>query len=48
MMCKMGDVCLVKNVRNDNKFEWLVYMHCEGVREEENILSTSIEWSGEL
>ena len=31
-MCMMGD---------DNKFEWLVgsvYMNCEGVRKEENIL----------
>ena len=23
-MCKMGDVCFVKIVRNDNKFECLV------------------------
>ena len=44
----MEDVCLVKIGRSDHKFEWLVgsvYMNCEGVRKEENILK---EWSGEL
>ena len=38
---KMEDVCLVKIGRSDHKFEWLVgsvYMNCEGVRKEENIL----------
>ena len=37
----MEDVCLVKIGRSDLKFEWLigsVYMNCEGVRKEENIL----------
>ena len=38
---KMEDVCLVKIGRSDHTFEWLVgsvYMNCEGVRKEENIL----------
>ena len=37
----MEDVCLVKIGQSDHKFEWLVgsvYMNCEGVRKEENIL----------
>ena len=37
----MKDVYLVKIGQNDHKFEWLVesvYMNCEGVRKEENIL----------
>ena len=41
MIDKMEDVCLVKIGRSDHKFEWLVgsvYMNCEGVRKEENIL----------
>ena len=41
MIDKMEDVCLVKIGRGDHKFEWLigsVYMNCEGVRKEENIL----------
>ena len=40
-MNKMEDVYLVKIGRSDHKFEWLVgsvYIKCEGVREEENIL----------
>ena len=38
---KMEDVCRVKIGRSNHKFEWLVgsvYMNCEGVRKEENIL----------
>ena len=41
MIGKMEDVCLVKIGRSDHKFEWLVgsvYMNCEGVRKEANIL----------
>ena len=41
MIAKMEDVCLVKIERSDHKFEWLVgsmYMNCEEVRKEENIL----------
>ena len=41
MIDKMVDVYLVKIGRSDHKFEWLVgslYMNCEGVRKEENIL----------
>ena len=37
----MEDVCLVKIGRSDHKFEWLVgsvYMNCEGIHKEENIL----------
>ena len=42
-MCRMGYVCFVNIGRNYNKFEWLVgsvYIHCEGVRKEENILNS--------
>ena len=41
MIDKMEDVCLVKIGRRYHKFKWLVgnvYMNCEGVRKEENIL----------
>ena len=41
MIDKMENVCLVKTERSDHKFEWLVgslYMNCEGVRKEDNIL----------
>ena len=41
MIDTMGDVCFVKIGRSDHKFEWLVgsvYMNCEGVRKEDNIL----------
>ena len=41
MIDKMEDVCLVKIGLSDHRFEWLVgivYMNCEGVRKEENIL----------
>ena len=41
MIDKMEDVYLVKIRRSDHKFEWLVgsvYMNCEGVRKEKNIL----------
>ena len=41
MIDKMEYVCLVKMGRNKHKFEWLVgsvYMNCEGVLKEENIL----------
>ena len=41
MIDKMEDVCLVKIGWRNHKFEWLVgsvYMNCEGVRKEENIL----------
>ena len=41
MIDKMEDVCFVKTGRRDHKFEWLVgsvYMNCEGVCKEENIL----------
>ena len=41
MIDKMEDGCLVKIGRSDHKFEWLVgsvYMNCEGVRKDENIL----------
>ena len=41
MIDRMEYVCLVKIGRSDHKFEWLVgcvYMNCEGVRKEENIL----------
>ena len=37
----MEDVCIVKIRRSDHKFEWLigsVYMNCEGICKEENIL----------
>ena len=41
MIEKMEDVCLVKLGWSDHMFEWLVgkvYMNCEGIRKEENIL----------
>ena len=41
MIDKMEDVCLVIIGRSDPNFEWLVgsvYMNCEGVRKEGNIL----------
>ena len=41
MIDKIEDVCLVKIRRSDHKFEWLVgsvYMNCERLRKEENIL----------
>ena len=41
MIDRMEDVCLVKIGWSDHTFEWLVgsvYMNCEGVRKEENIL----------
>ena len=41
MIEKMEDVCLVKVGRGDHKFDCLVgsvYMNCERVRKEENIL----------
>ena len=41
MTGKMGDVCFVTIMRSDNKFDWLVesvYMNCERVRKEDNIL----------
>ena len=40
-MGKMEDVWFVKIGRSDHKYEWLVgsvYMNCEGVCKEENIL----------
>ena len=40
-MGKMGDVCFIKIGQIDHKVEWLVrsvYMNCEGVRNEENIM----------
>ena len=54
-MDKMEDVCFVKIWRSEYKFEWMVgsvYMNCEGVRKEENILKleshqrSSLESSG--
>ena len=41
MIDKMEDVCLGKIGRSDHRIEWLVgsvYMNCEGVRKEDNIL----------
>ena len=41
-MGKMGNVCFVKIALSDHKFEWLVrivYMNCEGIRTEDNILN---------
>ena len=52
MIDKMESVCLVKIGGSDHKFKWLVgnvYMNCEEVRKEENILKleyiTGVVWS---
>ena len=39
--CDSEDICFVKIGKHDKRYEWLlgsVYMNCEGIRGEENVL----------